>query len=334
MSTQPDHPVFDQSCFEQHLPQIYRSILKEFRRAVALFTRMHLLFSFLLVAELLLFIPFGAKSTIAALILGGLFITIFSYIILLFYFQAKKPEQFLHLREQFLQSCRQHILAPPGVSQHHLSIAEALVKLVSYLQDFESNFYRLPSGLQIIAPLFNAFSFYCYWEDVFKIKKLLLEAAIEEHLHQVRITPTDLEVHASLANLYVSLSKLYRDVIAQRGKKAQGLAEQFHFAGSLAIEELKILNYYAPNDPWVHEQLALGYSRLDMPEEELKEVEILSMLRPQDTDILYRLGMLYFQRGMNAKGLKIYQDLLQSNFKKAEILIASYGSAKFSIPLC
>jgi len=265
---------------------------------------------------------------IAAFALGGLFLTLFSYVVLLFYYQTKKPEQLQHLKEQFLQSCRQHISVPTGETQHHLSIAEALSKLASYLQDFESNFYKVPALLQPLAPLLGRVSYLCYWEDVFKMKRLLLQAAVEEHLKQVRATPTDLEVHASLANTYVALSKLYRDAIPQAAKQIQMFTDSFRSAARLAIEELRILNHYAPNDPWVHEQLAMGYSRLDMPEEELTELETLLKLRPQDNEILFRVGILYFQLGMNAKGLQIYQELMQSNFKKAEDLIASYGSIK------
>jgi tetratricopeptide (TPR) repeat protein len=167
-------------------------------------------------------------------------------------------------------------------------------------------------------------SSYCYWKDVFKLKKLLFAAAIEEHLKQIRMTPTDLEVHASLATTYVAQSKIYR--LSLRNRKDQLLFEEnFRTAARLAIEEFRILNHYAPNDPWVHEQLAQGYHELDMPEEELREVEILLKVRPQDKDTLFRLGQLYFLQGMNAKGLQIYEDLKQSNFKKAEDLIASYG---------
>lgn len=323
MSTQLDSPTFDSSNFQYHLPQIYRSVLKDFKKIVRSSIRLHLSFLSLLVGELIGFAPFTANLPIFASALGALFLTLFSYVILLFYYQAKKPDQLLRLREQFLQSCRQLIVVPAGESGHHLSIAEALSKLASYLEDFESNFYKTPA---LLAPVLGRISAYCHWEDVFKMKRLLLQAAVEEHLKQVRATPTDLEVHASLAGTYVALSKLYRDAIPFRKKQTEALTQNLNSAAKLAIEELRILNHYAPNDPWVHEQLALGYSRLNMPDEERAELEALLKLRPQDNDILFRLGTLYFHLGMNAKGLQIYQDLMQCNFKKAEELIASYGA--------
>ena len=75
-----------------------------------------------------------------------------------------------------------------------------------------------------------------------------------------------------------------------------------------------------------YEQLAIGYRDLDMPEEEMREVETLLKLRAQDKEILYRLGTLYFKQGMNAKGLQIYEELRRGNFKKAEDLMSAYGS--------
>lgn len=328
MSTQPDNPTNDLSHFQYHLPQIYRSVLKDFRKIIHSFVRLHLIFLLLIGGELLLFLPFSTKLAIAAFALGGIFLTLFSYVVLFFYYQTKKLEQLEHLKEQFLQSCRQHISIPVGEAQHHLSVAEALSKLASYLQDFELSFYQIPTFLQPVSSLLGRLSYLLYRKDVFKMKRFLLQAAVEEHLKQVRITPTDLEVHASLANTYVTLSQLYRDAIPQAGKQIQMFTEGFHSAARLGVEELLILNHYAPNDPWVHEQLAMGYNKLDMPENELIELETLLKLRPQDTEILFRLGILSFHLGRNAKGLQIYQELMQLNFKKAEELIASYGTHK------
>lgn len=324
MSTQIENPPYDGSYFQNQLPQIYRTVLKEFRKTIQSYVFFHVFFLALIFGETICFLPFIGTSAMIALGLGVLFLTCFSYLVLHFYFQARKPERMLHLRDIFLQSCRRHIAVPPGEPQHHLSIADALIKLASYLEDFEKNFYHLPPFLQFLNSILSRISSYCYWKDVFKLKRLLLAVAVEEHLKQIRATPTDLEVHASLATTYVAQSKLYRLNLRNR-KERLIFEENFRTAARLAIEEFRILNHYAPNDPWVHEQLAQGYHELDMPEEELTEVEILLKLRPQDKETLFRLGQLYFLQGMNAKGLQIYESLKQSNFKKAEDLIASYG---------
>lgn len=329
MSTQLKNSSFDDSLFLQHLPQMYKNILENFRKIVQSFILFHVVFIVLIAVELMIVLPLSVQSMATfALALGAIFLSAFSYVVLCFYFYTRKPERLFDLKETFLQSCRRHLSIPSGELQHHLSISAALMKLAAYLEDFEKSFYKLPSFLQPIEPFLATISSYFYWKDVFKLKQFLLDAAIEEHLMQIRITPTDLEVHASLATTYVAQSKLFRNIAALNHRKSQAMFEaSFRASARLAMEEFRILNHYAPNDPWVHEQLATGYHELDMPEEELREMEFLFTLRPQDREILFRLGELYFQQKMNAKGLQIYEELKQSNFKKAESLIASYGRA-------
>lgn len=321
MSTQlENNELFDNAFFQHNLPQYYRAILKDFRKITRNYVNFNIFFLLLFASELFFFfffLPFLSKSPLFAFALGGLFLTCFCYFVLLFYHQAKKPEQLINLRDQFLESCRQILSVPAGEAGHHLSIADALSKLAAYLQDFELNVYRVPKIAKVFSGSIARFSAYSYGEDVFKMKLLLLHAAVDEHLKQIRITPTDLEVHASLAGTYVALSKVYKET---------GMEEKYRGISRLAIEEFSILSNYAPNDPWVHEQLAIGYHDLGMPQDEMREVETLLKLRSQDKEILYRLGNLYFRQGMNAKGLQIYEELKRSHFKKAEDLIASYGN--------
>ncbi len=103
------------------------------------------------------------------------------------------------------------------------------------------------------------------------------------------------------------------------------LKRKFRATAERAIEEFKILNAYAPNDPWVHAQLAYSYHDLQMPEEEMKEYETIIRLCPDDKETLFKLGVLYFQQGLNAQGLRVYEELKSSHYQKAEILIQHYG---------
>ncbi len=337
MATQLDNDVSqDNNYFQNTLPNYYRSILKKFHKLSKSFIHFNIIFFTLFACEIVLFatcLPFLNHTSLFALSLCSLFVTSFSYVVLLFYFQAKKPEQMNSIKDDFISSCRKLLSMPSGTSEHHLSIAEALSKLSQYLQDFEWEFYKIPTPLQFCSSFVSRFSAYCYWEDVFKIKQMLLLAAIDEHIKQIRITPTDLEVHASLGGTYVALSKLYRKPInasnhpkaGQLKKLQERFEEKSKIYSRLAMEEFKILSQYASDDPWVHEQMAMGYKDLNIPEEEIREIEILRKLRPQDREILFRLGSLYFSQGLNAKGLIIYEDLKRTNFKKAEELIASYG---------
>ena len=167
------------------------------------------------------------------------------------------------------------------------------------------------------------------------MKELLLQRSVEEHTRLVRLEPTNLEVHVGLANAYVMLSGLYVDPRIIEGldedrwippnKFTETFNQKFRNSAERAIEEFKIISDYAPHDPWVHAQLAFSYHDLKMPEEEIREYEIILELCPEDKDALFKLGKLYFEQGRNAKGLQIYETLKKFNYIKAESLIQFYG---------
>ena len=332
MSTQLNNSSIDSDPFQERLPQLYRTILGSFRKITRSFALFNVSFTALFALELAAFFfysPLLSQPVLLAVSLSALFLTVFSYFIFLFYYQAKKPEQFDQLKQQFLSSAKNQLTSYDA--GQHLSIAASLVKLAAYLDDFEEGLYPVPSLLIPFKRPLERVSAQCHWKDILRFKQALLHSAIDEYLQQIRATPTDLEAHASLANTYIALSKLFtepKSPALQRSyqKRKEAFEEHFLAAATLAMEELQILNHYAPNDPWVHEQLAAGYNNLRMPEEEIREIEVLLGLRPQDRELFFRLGRLYFEQGNNAKGLKVYEELKKANYPKAEDLIRAYGS--------
>lgn len=331
--------VFDKRHYHRQVSKLWSPLLQKFDRLI----RSHVWFnaSFLLLAltEVALFLSFFAflsHSTVLAFTLATFFMTLFSYFVLRLYLQAKKPEQLLQLCEGYLQICREAIHYQEGVPEHHIALANAAHKFAASLHEKEYSYYPAPGFLKSLAPTLERFSCFVHWKDVHRMKELLLLAAVEEHLKVVQCEPTNLEVHAALANAYVMLSSLYADPRKYQDydeeryippeRNAPEMQEKFRATAERAIEEFKILNDYAPDDPWVHVQLAYSYHDLQMPDEEIKEYEIVMRLRPSDHDTLFKLGMLYFQQGANAKGLRIYEQLKQMHYKKAESLIRFYGS--------
>jgi tetratricopeptide (TPR) repeat protein len=107
---------------------------------------------------------------------------------------------------------------------------------------------------------------------------------------------------------------------------SQEMEDSFKYWSLRAIEELMILDHYAPNQPWIHLQLAYSYSDLQMIDAEIKEYETILALLPNDSQTLFKLGMLYLQQGHNAKALYIYEQLLTIKPDAAEELIWSYGA--------
>jgi len=72
-------------------------------------------------------------------------------------------------------------------------------------------------------------------------------------------------------------------------------------------------------------QLAYSYRDLGMPTQEIDEYETILKLCPHDKETLFKLGVLYFSQGLNSKGLRVYEELRHSHFKKARLLIGHYG---------
>lgn len=334
-----DSHTFDKRHYYEQVGHLWTPTLRHFKRTLTFYVFFNCAFLFLVATEICLFLAFFAllsHSSLLALTLAIFFLTIFSYSVIRLYLQAKKPEQLLEICEKYFNHCKEIIHYQEGIPEHHLALANAAHRLAAYLHEKEYSYYSPPAFLKSLVPTMEKFSCFCHWKDFHQMKEILLSRAIEEHIKVVKCEPTNLEVHAALANAYVMLSSLYADPRKYDGydeerwippeRYSDKMQERFRQTAERAIEEFKILNDYAPDDPWVHVQLAYSYHDLQMPEEEIHEYEIILRLRPNDKDTLFKLGMLYFQQGKNALGLKVYEMLKKTNYKKAESLIKFYGA--------
>jgi len=294
----------------------------------------HCFFALIIAIECLtfgLFFSFWTRSFLLAFPLAAFILTLFVYIVLVSTFQAKKTEQFWRLKKSFLDACgktSRHL----GQAEHHFSQASAAERLVALLQHQEYRFYPL-----LKTPLTPKLSCFLHWRDVLGMKEVLLLSAIDHYIQLVPSRPTDIELHTHLANAFVLLSHLYFEPrlrlkkgelhYSESGSFAQELSEKFASASKSAVEEFTILDTYAPNDPWVHSQLAACYHHLKMSKEEIAAYEKIIHLCPEDLDSTYRLGVLYFQEGLNAKALEIFQLLKRKAYPKAEDLLKFYKSS-------
>ena len=330
---------FDKYFYHEQVNQLCAPALRRFNnviRSYAFFNIAAVALLAIMAVVILLLVTFVPGSSLLAITLALVFLTAFSYLIVRLYLQSKKPELFLDVCEKYIQRCKGLIEYQEGVPEHHMAMASAMCKFAANLHDNEYIYYAPPAFAQSLAPLMEKFSCWMHWKDVFEMKELLLKASIDEHIKLVRCEPSDIEAHAALANAYVMLCGLYADprkseaFDEDRWISPQAYDEErqrkFEVAASCAIEEFQILRDYAPNDPWIHAQLAYSYHDLHMPEEEIREYEMIIRLRPDDKEALFKLGMLYFQQGRNAKGLRVYEELRRSHYQKAEHLIRFYGS--------
>ncbi len=256
--------------------------------------------------------------------LAALFLTGFSYFVLLFYFQAKKPEQFQLLLKSYIH----------GSKTGKEDILQSLSQLVSKLQGQEHHYYRLPQSFHTLAPLLEKFSIWTHWKDVHQMKELLLWSAIHEGRELVKAFPTEVSSHRALAIGYIALSRIYRDPrketpdilwVSPEYQSAE-MEGKFKAAAERAVAELKIIEESTPNDSWIHAQLAMLYRDLNLPNLEIQEYETLAKITSNDKEILFRLGLLYFQQGRNTKGLKVYELLKKAAHPQADTLISFYDA--------
>lgn len=297
----------------------------------------HLFFASLIACEIFfLALAYGAlgHSLTVAVIIAGLFMTSFSYVILHLYNQVKKPEQLAELRDQFTESCQHLTHYQEGQMLSHLHLGHCLEDLALYLDKREYQFYEAPTRLPFLQAALEKFSCYWHWKDVHQFREMLLFVAIDEHVKRIKLSPMSLEAHAGLAACYVLLSALYADPRGDEDpdlwippeRLSDTMQEKYRRSAQKAIEEFKILKEYAPDEPWVHEQLASSYRDLQMPDAAIAEYESILKLKPQDRETAFNLGILYMQMGENAKGLKIYQTLKAERFLKADNLLAFYSA--------
>lgn len=313
---------FDYESFQRNVESHCSSGLKQFKKIIRSYIFFHLFFMGLLISEITAFclsLTFLSKSALIAFSLAGIILTAFAYLVILFYFQAKKPEQFIELRNWFMLLCKQSLPKNLASSEYHLSLANSAYRFAHHLMKHESTLYSFPPVTHSINTLMRKFSNFCHHKDLYKMKEILLLVSINEHIQLIKQMPTDLEAHASLANTYVALSKIYRG-------ESKEMHEKFKSASEKAIQEFKILDHYSPNDPWVQAQLATCYHDLKMFKEEIQYYENILRLCPDDKQIMFRLGVLYFQQGFNAKGLHIYEGLKAMSFSRADELIDYYDA--------
>ncbi len=329
--------------FDERYQSMCDIVLSQFDREVQRIWRMQLFFFILLILECLflaLFLSFWGATLSFALTLSAIFLTTFASFVTMIYLKTARTHRLIELRDRFLLSCRQYIGYQEGNKSHHLTLAEMASRLAVEMGEREYNYFLKLCPFDTFKIYVESISAWKHWKDVHDFRKLLLESAIDESLSLVRCDPLNIEVHASLANAYVLMASLFCDPSHAEtwsfddektdrwippSRKQSGMEKAFRDFSSRAVEEFQIISDFAPDDPWVHAQLAYSYHDLQMYQEEIAAYEALLELCPEDHDARFRLGLLYFQQGSNAKGLQMYSLLKEAAFPKAEMLISFYG---------
>jgi len=330
--------VFNTTNFQDKISSLSEPFVRLFSKINRNYVFFHTFFIFALSSGLIFFgLLFSSflQSIAMAFWLAGIFLTVFTYLVLLFYLQGRRPERLMQLRDEYIEAAQTCIPFEQGSLEYHCCITEAIVHLISRLQipSVESKWVLASETLSYLVEKLRIWT---RWKDLLKLKEMLLLTSIQEHIRLIKKEPSDLEAHSSLASNYVSLASLYEDPkkLALNDNlcwtppeyASEEMRKKFEMALERALEEYHIIDEYAPNDPWVHAQRASLYKELQQPEAEQKEYEKILEIEPQNAEILLRLGKLYFRKGENAKGLKIYNHLQGLDQEKAQEIISHYDA--------
>jgi len=330
--------VFNTATFQQRIADLSRPFTERFGKINRSHLLFHSLFAFLLSVEFLFFALFFeeiVKTVVMAFWLAGFFLTLFTYLVLHFYMQGRRPEKLAQLRDEFIETVQTSIPFDPGTLEYHCCITEAIVHLTGELRipPVENRFVQRSETLSYLAEKFRTWT---RWKNLLQLKEMLILSSIHEHIRLIKSAPADLEAHASLASNYVALATLYQDpkkltlneslTWTPPEYESEEIREKFERALERALEEYQIINEYAPNDPWVHAQRATIYKELGRLDHEQEEYERILELDPENKEILHRLGRLYFRKGENAKGLLVYEQVRAIDPEVALEIIAHYDA--------
>lgn len=325
--------LFDSPLLQESLEKLNIQALEEFSALTQVTRRFHFAFFGLCAFELLslLILSSISQSLFIAVCLAGLCLTIFSYFLLSFYFDAKKPQQMLVLEQCYLESCKTVL----GKERDDpLALAHVLQRLA-----FSIDLKKWACSMQAPGDFLQTFLEKCliwiHWKEVHQMQELLLLDALQHYIEVVKMEPVDLQSHAYLAHAYLHLARIYRPrenwAWVPSAYRSKPLLDNFRICTERAIQEFQILDTLAPGESWVHAQLAAIYHELEMPLQEIQHYEYILKLTPQDLELIFRLGVLYFQQGETAKALLHYQRLQEAGDHRAEELISHYHSLSPSL---
>ncbi|MGR3973820.1 MAG: hypothetical protein QRY72_04555 [Candidatus Rhabdochlamydia sp.] len=314
---------------ENTLQDLYRLI-----RRYLIFHTVFIVLIALQLLSLLFLIPLMAQNIAAAVVIATTFLTLFTYLVLRFYFQSRKVEQLLEIKNQFIQSAEGVQLRSSQEQLWSLDQLSPIYHLIHSLHYTLSDELIIPSWVQITLPGMKQLTHWCLWEDAQWMKETLHRHALDTLLQWVKQYPLDLELHKTFATAYMACYAIYQIPktesillpLIKRQYELSDMKEKMETLARLALEELNILLHHNPHHEWALTQLATIYGDLNWKEKEKSTYELLLSLENKNINTLYSLGLLCFELGDIAQGLSLYQQLQEANDPRAHELITHYGS--------
>lgn len=303
--------------------------LGKFKKIVKRYFYLNVLFLAVITSLVVLFafcFSFFQQSFLIGILLAFFFFSFVMYFILRAYIKEQKPYQLLVLCNQYMAHVLEKVKEPKILATAAHDMAHRFDNVAPLL-------YACRPSLRFLERYFRPIYAYYFWQDVHLIKEFFLFSMIDELKNCIKHNPTDIQAHQDLALGYLSLFSHYNEPLEQSTSKLsyseavkEILQKKRAFAADSAVEECLILKEYTPDDPWVYEHLALVYHELGLYNKEIEAYEAIIALDATQYQALYTLGTLYFKQGMNAKGLKVYEQIRAHDEKMAQQLIGLYGA--------
>ena len=317
----------------------FDQVITSFRKITKKYFFFHCAFALLLVVEALSTLFFFSSfitSSMLGIAISLLFFTLLLYFILRLYSNEQKPQELQAIIDNYLAATESQIASQSGESDLLFYLSEAAHSMAKALDTYPITLYSLPENITKLFPQIEKLHFgkLLHKQDKLALQERLLLAAINKRMNLVEHAPTSPEVHALLADSFLELAAHYET--AKNGKK-------YTFTLMNALEELKIVDAFDPQNIDIHLKLAFCYKVLKMTSQEIHEYETILKLEPKNSNVtrnnttqqssaqietLYTLGLLYFRTGEKAKGLRVYERLKKSQPTKAAQLIHHYGVLK------
>jgi tetratricopeptide (TPR) repeat protein len=295
-------------------------LLLDFKGCCRFYAAFHVLFlSFLSLQALafLLFFSYFTKSAAAAFALALFFFTLFSYLVLFSFFQTKKAQEIRVIRDSYSEESESFH------SSRESAFCAPIKEALQLLANQELSLYKT-------SPVMAKLRAKLYSKTFYLMRESLLLLSLEKQTAFIQSFPTNTQVHISLAETYVDFCKLYlfssnNPHLYQPIEKKQ----KIQFYAERALTECKIAEEYGGKSLWSYSMLAEIYGLLGDTKQEIEQYEELVAASPDDFNILFQLGVLYFKEGECGKGLKVYEELQKQLPEKANELIQHYKAASF-----
>lgn len=331
---------------ESSPPKLYISVvakgkkvaLAKFKTLLQQSAFLHLCFTIFIFLQVCLSVALfygNTKSIYTPISFSLLFLTISSYALIAFYQKNRKLDAMESISKEFYRYCSLHLSKNISDTEKlNLAISESLRDLAEALHSQEL-FHLTIHPFKFSKNHIITHFLYFHYNDILFLQEKLLDISLTQHAKILQDCACSLQFHSSLSKTYATFAKCYKKPEGKHLEKAyifSNLTKKEQLANlqskyyTLAIEELHIVCDLSENETWAHLDLASLYSHFKDTEKQMQQYEILVQQLPDDKEIIYKLGILYFTHHKTSKGLRLYNKLRKIDALYAKNLLSHYQS--------